>query len=364
MTRRHWLAATAFAAPGLAAQEPAHKIGIIGLGNRSRAHTSALANLPEAKVTALCDLDSARMQSVRQQTGGTAATYADYRELVRDRNVSLVVIVAPNYLHAEMAIAALKAGKDVLLEKPLGINYQEAQAIIQAARQSGRMLAVCMQRRYMRQDVEVQQAVESGMLGAIKFIQITEMRGDWNPQSWKYPGASGKPTSWRLLRKTAGSTELEFSIHSLAHVCMLVKSAMASVSATGGVTFYKDRDTRDLSSLLCEFANGARLSYSFSCYAPGAGGAMFSILGEKGTLRREQGQLIFQPHGGKPETLPAANVSDDKADVTLYRDLFRSIQTRTRSPLGPEFAIEPMKIAFACDMSIAENRIVTAREFA
>lgn len=364
MTRRRWLTTSTLAVPLLRGQDSVHRIGIIGLGNRSRAHTRALLTLPEAKVTALCDVDSPRLQAARQQTGGSATTYTDYRELVRDPNVSLVVIVAPNFLHAEMAIAALKAGKDVLLEKPLGINYREAQAIIQAARESRRVLAVCMQRRYMRQDVDVQQAVDSNMLGALRFIQITEMRGDWNPQTWKYPGAAGKPTSWRLLRETAGSTELEFSIHSLAHVCMLVKSPMVRLSATGGVTFYKDRDTRDLSSLLCEFANGARLSYSFSCYAPGAGGAMFSILGDKGTLRRERGQLVFQAHGGNPETLSGTNISDDRADAALYRDLFRSIQTRTESPLGPDFAIEPMKIAFACDMSIAESRVVTAQDFA
>ncbi|MBL8233357.1 MAG: Gfo/Idh/MocA family oxidoreductase [Bryobacterales bacterium] len=363
MTRRHWITASALAAPVLQAQDAPHKIGIIGLGSRSRAHLGALTTMPEARVTALCDLDPARMRNAKQQVGD-AATYADYRELVRDRNVSLVVIVSPNYLHAEMAIAALKAGKDVLLEKPLGISYREAQAILQAAKQSGRTLAVCMQRRYMRQDVEVQQAVDRGMLGAVRLVQITEMRGDWNPQTWKYPDASGKQTSWRLLRKTAGSTELEFSIHSLAHVCMLVKSPMARVSATGGVTFYKDRDTRDLSSLWCEFSSGARLSYSFSCYAPGAGGAMFSILGDRGTLRRERGQLVYQAHGGKPETLPPANVSDDRAEVALYRDLFRDIRENRPSALGPEFAMEPMKIAFACELSIAEGRVVTARDFA
>ncbi|MBI3683775.1 MAG: Gfo/Idh/MocA family oxidoreductase [Acidobacteria bacterium] len=365
MTRRHYLAAGLMAADQFVqAQEPARKIGIIGLGARSRAHLAALARMPEARITALCDVDSSRIGKAASDYDLSAVSYTDYRELIRDQSVATVVIAAPNYLHHEMAIAALRAGKNVVLEKPMGINYEQAVGILREARRSGRTIAVAMQRRYTRQDREMLQAVESGLAGPIKLIQCTEMRGDWNAASWQYTDpVSGARTNWRFLKRTAGSTELEFSIHSFAHISMLVKSPLARVFASGGTVFYKDRDTRDLSNVLVDFENGARLNYAFSCFAPG-GGNTFSILCEKGILRREAGKLLFSPHRGKSEPVPvAAAPSEDRAELLFYRDFFRDAAAGKPSMLGPEFAIEPAKIAFAAEISIAGNRVVTARDF-
>lgn len=366
MNRRESLslgAATVAASFSLLAQSNPHKVAIIGTGNRARSHWGALGKMPEARITALCDLESARADKVNETLGIKAAVYTDYRELLRDKNVEVVAIATPNYLHHEMAIAALRAGKDVLLEKPLGINYKQAIEIMRQAKTSGRTLAVGMQRRYTRADQEVLHAVENGMLGRIHLIQATEMRGDWNAASWPFTDPStGKTANWRFQKKAAGSTELEFSIHLLAHVYSLVKSPLAKVSASGATVFYKDRDTRDMSSFLVEFQNGARLSYSFSCFAPSAGNT-FSILGEKGVLRREKGGLVFAPHKGAAQTLPPIAGTEERPERQMYLDFFRSIRDRTPSPLGPEVAIEPCKIAFAADMSIAESRVVTARDF-
>ncbi len=345
-----------------AADAGSQRIGLIGTGARARAHLAGFARMPEVKVTALCDVDGARAREVNATLGGGAAVYTDYRELIRDKNVDVVVVVAPNHLHHEMALAALRAGKDLVLEKPMGIDYRQAVEIVREARRTGRTVAMSMQRRYFAQDIQVVNAVESGMLGAIRQIHIVEMRGDWNPRGWQYQDPqTGKSTNWRMLQKTAGSTELEFSLHSLGHVAMLVKSPMKSVSASGGTVFYKDRDTRDLSNLLVEYENGARLNYSFSCFAPPAGSA-FQILGDKGLLRREANGLTFYPQAGEPRVLPPANAPENP-EVALYREFFADRAARRPSAVGPEFALEPMKVAFAADLAIAGNRVVQAGEF-
>ncbi len=349
---------------GAQGREPI-KVGVIGVGLRSGAHLNALAKLrAESKVAALCDIESARAAKANLALPEKAETYTDYRELIRDKNVGVVVIVTPGFLHQEMILAALRAGKDVLVEKPLAMNYSDAREIVRESRKSGRIVAVGMQRRYSRGDTEIRRYVESGAIGPVRFINYEEYRNDWNPRSWNYTDpATGKATSWRFLKKTSGSSELEFSIHALAMVTSIVKSPLARLSASGGVVHYKNRDTRDLSSVLVDFANGARLNYSFSCFSPRAGGKLL-IIGDNGVVRREGGKILVST-GGKP--LEPAKFPDDasegSAEVQMYREFLECVRTRKPSALSPEEALEPSKIAFGAEISITENRIVTGKDF-
>jgi predicted dehydrogenase len=110
-------------AAALDAQAEPMKLGVIGLGTRGdQAHVKTLKTLSEAKITAICDIQSDRMQKINDGLPSKAATYVDYRELIKDPNVSIVVIATPGYLHHDMALAVLRAGKDLVLEKPLALN--------------------------------------------------------------------------------------------------------------------------------------------------------------------------------------------------------------------------------------------------
>ncbi len=340
------------------------QIGIIGLGNRSKAHFAGLKGLTEGKIVALCDLESARMDTVNKALPEKAETYTDYRELIKDKNVGAVVIVTPGYLHHEMAVAALRAGKDVLMEKPLATNYADALDLIREAKRSGRIVAVGMQKLYSRSDVEMRRVVESGRIGPVRLINYQEYRGDWFQGTWKYTDpATGKKTSWRLLNKTAGSSELEFSIHAFATIASLVKSPLARLTASGGVVHYQDRETRDISSIIADFETGARLNYSFSCFAP-SGGTTCMVLCDKGALRRDGGHVQIAEGTGKFAPLQGgSDEPGERAEPLMYREFFQDVRERKPSPIRPEVALEPSKIAYAAQMSIAENRTVTAKDF-
>jgi predicted dehydrogenase len=339
-------------------------VGIIGIGNRARVHLGVLKQLLDGKIVALSDLDPERMAKANAGLPEKAATYVDYRELIRDRNVGVVVIVTPGYLHHEMALAALQAGKDIMLEKPMGVNYAEARAIREEAARSGRIVAVCMQRRYAQMDATLQHAVESGLIGELRLITSSQFRGDWFAGTWKYTDpVTGNKTSWRLLKRASGSVELEFCVHEYAMVCNLVKSPLARLCATGGTVHYTDRDTRDVSALIVDFDNGARFNYSFSCFAPG-GGRTLAVIGDKGTLRLEHGKVMLRTGRDKARVVePPAGLSGEDSNLLLYREFFQNVRDRKPSPLSPDVAMEPSKIAYAADISITENRIVTAKDF-
>jgi predicted dehydrogenase len=366
ISRRQMIAAglAALGTTAANAQTGSVNVGVIGVGLRSGAHLKALTQLQsESKLVALCDLESARMAKAADGLPSKPAMYTDYRELLKDKSVGAVVIITPGYLHHEMALAALRAGKDVMLEKPLALNYKEAADIIRESRKSGRVVCVGMQRRYSKGDSEIRNIVESGTIGPVRFINYEEYRNDWNAQTSKVTDPkTGQKVSWRLLARTSGSSELEFSIHALAMVTSIVNSPVVRLSASGGVMHYKDRDTRDVSSILADFANGARLNYSFTCFSRSAGGKLL-IIGDKGVIRRDSGKLLVGPLDKALEPVKFSDEGDGGAEVKMYREFFQNVRDRKPSPLSPEAALEPSKLAYGADISIRENRIVTSKDF-
>lgn len=363
---RRQIIATGLASLGASvagAQMRSINVGIIGVGLRSGAHIKALKQLQnESAIVALCDLEPGRMAKAAEGLTLRPKMYTDYRELLRDRNVAVVAIITPGYLHHEMALAALRAGKDVMLEKPLALNYAEATDIIRETRKSGRVVCVGMQRRYSKSESQIRQIVESGRIGAVKFINYEEYRNDWNPRtSMVTDPKTGRRVSWRLLASASGSSELEFSIHALALVTSIVNSPVVRLSASGGVVYYRDRDTRDLSSTLADFANGARLNYSFTCFSRAAGGKLL-IVGDRGVIRRDGGKLRVGALSESLTDVDAASGSDSP-EVLMYREFFDNVRSRKPSPLSPEAALECSKLAYGADISIRENRMVTTRDF-
>ena len=353
-------------AAALQAQDQPMKLGVIGLGARgNQAHVATLKKLPEARITAICDIQADRMQQINEGLPAKAATYVDYRELIKDPNVGIVVIATPGYLHHEMALAALRAGKDLVLEKPLSLNYQDAIEIVREAEKSKRIVAVGMQRRYSDGDARFQAAIDSGMIGQVQMVNYSEYRGDWNPATWLYPDpATGQKISWRRLSKTAGSTELEFSIHALAMVTNMVKSPLVRVAASGGVVHYKDgRDTRDVVGILADFANGARLSYNFNLFAQGVHESL-TVVGDKGTLQRSARGGLTSTIGGKQEEVKIeVNLPPGTPEMRMYREFFQNVRDRKQSVISPRVALEPAKIAYGSEASISQNRIITAKDF-
>src|SRR5205085_1261305 len=110
------------------------RIGIIGAGGASRSiHIPGFALCPQVEVAVVCDADPEALRAT-----GIAATCVNYRDVLRRPDIDAVVVATPNYLHREIVLAALDAGKHVLCEKPLALNRDEAGSMLGAAERSGR----------------------------------------------------------------------------------------------------------------------------------------------------------------------------------------------------------------------------------
>jgi predicted dehydrogenase len=344
--------------------ESTFKLGLIGLGNRSRTHLAAYRELANIEVAALCDIQPDRMRAARHGPAANAELYTDYRELIADKDVQAVAIATPNYLHAEMAIAALKAGKDVLLEKPIGLNYEEALQVASAARTSGRALAIGMQRYFDPALRRIIETVRSGEIGTPYLFALNEYRGDWNPRTWRWKDpTSGEAIPWRHLRSLAGSSLLEFSVHSYAFLYEMIGQPLTYCAATGGAMHWPERTTEDNIAVIAEFGN-VRVQHAYSGSARGAQWHM-TVTGSRGSLQYDRRTATVRVNGSDARDLDLISATDQPSlEAQMYQDFFRAIQRRSQPALNAEFAIEASKLAFGAWISIDERRIVTDADFA
>src|SRR3954468_8462915 len=140
-------------------------LGFIGAGNINRYHMKNAASLG-LRLVAAADVNVAAAQEAKQLYEMQSA-HADYREMLANRDINGVVIGTPNKFHAEQAIASLEAGKHVFLEKPMAMNVTEADAILAAARKSGKTVQMGMINRFKGSAQALRHFVASGRCGSI-----------------------------------------------------------------------------------------------------------------------------------------------------------------------------------------------------
>ena len=192
------------------------RVGIAGLGRSGwRIHSRGLERLPEKfRIVAVADADAARRAEAAAKFG--CRTYADFDSLVEDADVELLCVATPSHLHPEHAIQALRAGKDVVCEKPMAPSAAAADRMIAAAREAGRVLAVFQNKRYAPDFVKVRQVIASGKLGRIVMIRFALH-------------LFGRRWDWQTLKKFGGGSLNNNASHHLDQLLLLFGDAEPEV---------------------------------------------------------------------------------------------------------------------------------------
>jgi myo-inositol 2-dehydrogenase / D-chiro-inositol 1-dehydrogenase len=178
------------------------RFGLIGFGAWGKLHAEAIRKAPGAELAAIACASEASAQAAREAYP-QARVHRDWRALVADPSLEAVDIVVPNHLHAEIAIAALDAGKDVLLEKPMASTIAECEQILAAVRRTGRVLSVGHEFRISTQWGFIKRLIAAGEIGELLYANVSLFR-------FPYRQGSG---GWRYGRDTVGSWILEEPVH-------------------------------------------------------------------------------------------------------------------------------------------------------
>ncbi len=178
------------------------RFGLVGFGAWGNCHADAIRQTENAEITAIAAESEDSCQAAREAYE-TAAVTNDYLELVRRDDVDVVDIVVPSFLHRDVAVAALEAGKHVLLEKPMALTLADCDAINAAASANDRILAVGHELRLSSMWRKVKELIDDGFIGTPQYCLVELSRRPYRP------GAD----SWRFDIERVGNWILEEPIH-------------------------------------------------------------------------------------------------------------------------------------------------------
>ena len=159
------------------------RVGIIGTGGISHFHMLGYQKLPNVEVVAACDINKERVSAFAKKYN-IANVFTDYHEMLKMDNLDAVSVTTWNSEHAPVSIAALKAGKNVLCEKPLALNAQQAEEMVKVSKETGKLLMVGFVRRFGENAQMLKHAIEEGQLGNIYYAKTGNIRRWGNPSGW------------------------------------------------------------------------------------------------------------------------------------------------------------------------------------
>ncbi len=337
MNRRQFLKATT---AGLAlssmgsfvpafAQPKPKRVALIGTGWYGKSALFRLLQIAPVEVVALCDVDrnmvnqAAEMVAARQASKKTPRTYGDYRQLLKNEELDIVHVATPDHWHALAMIAAVQAGADIYVEKPISTDIVEGQAMLAAARKHGRVVQVNMQRRSTPHLIEARdRVIKEGLLGKIAHAEICcyyHMRARGVPQypdvpenlnyeMWTGPAPMRPyntwvhPRGWRAFMEYGNGIVGDMCVHMLDMVrWMLDLGWPQRVSSSGGIFVDKASKANISDTQIATFEfDECPVVWTHRTWGnapdpeyPWAG----FIYGEKGTLKADVHKYEFIPNG-------------------------------------------------------------------
>jgi len=334
------------------------RVGVIGAGSISVQHLNSYRNHPEVQLYAICDLREERARE-KAEKYGAGKVYTDYRELLADPIVEAVSICTWNNTHAEIAIAALKAGKHVLVEKPLCQTVEQALRVQEAVQRSGKVLQVGFVRRYASNTDILKRFIDNGDFGEIYYAKASCIRRLGNPGGW-----------FSDRERSGGGPLIDLGVH-VIDLCWYLMGRPKVKSVSGNtyrklgnrshirnLSYYKSsdydvkNDVEDLANALIRFDNGASLMVdcSFTLHAR-KDELSIRIYGDRGGAEIEPELFIVTE---KHDTILNVQPQVDKLSFDFAQGFQNEINyfidccRNGREPISPvEDGLEIMKILCA-----------------
>jgi predicted dehydrogenase len=300
------------------------RIGLIGAGGIAGAHVAGYALNPET-VTFAAVADPVRANAEKRAGTTGAAIYADYNDMLAEADIDAVDICLPHHLHKDAIVAAARAGKHILCEKPLCLTPEEARDVAAAVEEAGVTLMCAHNQLFLPAVAKAKELIEAGTLGRVYEVRTTDsFFNDFDPENM----------GWRAHAKTSGGGELiDTGYHPtylMLHLAGGVPVEVTAMLATHRLGFMEGEDS---ANVLVRFDNGVIGTLVTSwAYEPADGTERFSAVGELGSLTSDGTTLSYHRRGEEPVILELEPVDEFGAEIGHFA---RSILDGTR-PLHTE----------------------------
>lgn len=321
---------------------------VLGLGRAGPSHARTVHQNPRASLVALAEIDDQKLNRVASEYPGVA-TYRDYRAALERDDVQAVIIVLPHWLHAEAAIDAVKAGKHVLIEKPLANTVDECQRIANAVAAARVKFTVGHTQHFYPVVAAAKQALDSGRIGRL-IMGI---------DTWYKPLEPEKRPAWMLDRRLGGGMMLMDGVHLIDRLLWHVRSRVESVKAMNGNPVYPEIPADDTAMAFLQFANGVVVTISRIAYRTGMTQYGADYFGTSGQLKYrlpygqhgENGLWIGQDEVWQPVEVTKNNSLADQLDAFLD-----SIEHDREPAVTVQHGLEVIRVMEAIERSGATGR--------
>lgn len=326
------------------------RLGVIGQGLIwQRVHKPILATHQAIiQPVALCDVSEER-RAAAQIEFPDAQILVDYRQLFELRDVDAVLVLTPIAFNAPIALAALAAGKDVIMEKPIARAVAEGQHLIDTARRLGRRLFILEQMGYRQAEATIADQVATGAIGdLVLWERIQHMEGDTAQGTMRYDS-----TPWRKAADFPLGTLFDGGIHTVAALSKIFGTP-AKVTATGR-KLRAGYGNYDQVTMLFEYTNGVTGLFSHSAYLPPVKN-YFYLHGATGAITVEPHELRIEKIGQPVTTI---DLPAEHASTTMWQAILTAYQAGQEPAYTAMRALQDVAILEAVAQSIAQGQRVT-----
>jgi predicted dehydrogenase len=316
--RRLFLFGSALAAHAFQTEKPVNT-GMIGTGNRGSFLLQGVLKQPNAKVLAVCDIKPDRLDKAATAAAkDNPATYADWKKVIERKDIDAVFIATPPYLHSEMAIQAIKAGKNVYCEKPLGITPAQVKALLSAAKGSNKVFVAGQQLRSQKQLGETVRKIREGAIGDVIMVKAQRHAA----ADLAHDGTSG---DWYFDVTKSGGYLIEQSVHNLDLCNWVIGAHPLRACGFGAIVMYKNdppgRTIFDCGSITYDYPNGVKMSFTQNVFHPASmphGNQYVFVYGSKGAVDLMTGTMYPPGRGAQPVVLAAKQQEDEFAHIAAF----------------------------------------------
>jgi predicted dehydrogenase len=342
------------------------KVGILGAGGIAAQHGIGWkANAPRGEIVAIADVTPERAKFLADTyTGGKAKLYGGIDEILADPDVDAIDICLPHHLHTPAIIAAAKAGKAILCEKPLCTSQEDAAKIEGVLKETGATFVMAHNQLFQPSLIEARKLLSGGQLGRpfiFRSIEVFQHRGMQGSQLPAHLATGESPWAWRAdVSKMGGGEVLDTGWHASYRLLALAEDRPVEVAAMTDRFFVPGLSTEDTGVLLVRFASGA-IGELITSWAFGTVGAFhFEVAAELGSIAGGSDRLLHQLHSWpEPAVKPNDPVHTFTAEITHFLDV---VQLGHQSRATFDHAARVLQLTKAAYRSAAEHRVIALPE--
>ncbi len=358
--------------------------GVIGAGSRARWLNRTFQKLG-AQCVALCDVYDRHLDAARGESPKDAKGYVDYKELLRHKDLDFVVIGTPDHQHCPNLLGALDAGKDVYLEKPLSLSLDESRRMVDAVRQSDRVVQIGMQRRSMPFILKAKQLIDDGALGKVSMVKALwnwhftmpldnsplPGRLDWERFVGPAPKREFEPKLfrwWRGFWDYSGGNMTDQGTHLMDVVQWMTNSGPPrSAVCQGYIANAKAGEVPDVFSAAFEYP-GLMATWTLNYTSAYEHDWSIQFQGEKATMMLDRlGYRIYKDPGASPQPwsqtarpeLIAQEADRDSAEAH-QQNFLDCVRSRRQPNCTVEIAAAAVAGPHLANLAYRENRKVMA----